>query len=137
MSTTRIPVERRLCDDRYVVRAELPGVDPRSLRVTYRGGELRLEAVREPTIRPLPIHSEFRYGTLFRVIPIPPGVKSRSLRARYANGILEVAGHMGAIEACGFPLTVPVEASDTDRTGFAQPGPRSRLRNATVRPGSR
>jgi HSP20 family protein len=108
MSTTRIPVERRI-GDRYVVRAELAGVDPvADLRVMYGGGGLRLDAVRDERGHPRGARTEFQYGTLFRIIPLPAGVQSRTLKARYANGVVEVSARMGAVEPNRWPMAVPV-----------------------------
>lgn len=45
----RIPVEEAISGRRFVLRAELPGIDPdEDLRITCAAGELRLDVCREP-----------------------------------------------------------------------------------------
>jgi HSP20 family protein len=84
-----IRVEEYRGEDRYVVRAELPGVDPaRDLYVTAHHGMLRLYAHRGRSGDAT--HSEFRYGSAFRTLVLPVGAREDEITARYANGILEV-----------------------------------------------
>ncbi|MGN6795666.1 MAG: Hsp20/alpha crystallin family protein [Streptosporangiaceae bacterium] len=77
-------------DGEYVVRAELPGVDPeKEVEVSVRDGILSIRAERkEEQIRKS--HSEFRYGVFSRQIALPPGADEEHVEASYDKGILEV-----------------------------------------------
>ncbi|MFC4907027.1 Hsp20/alpha crystallin family protein [Actinomadura gamaensis] len=76
--------------DSYVVRAELPGMDPdKDLEITVSHGMLRIRGERQTEEREAH-RSEFRYGSFSRAMPIPAGVKSEDIKARYDKGILTV-----------------------------------------------
>ncbi len=77
-------------DGHYVVRAELPGVDPeREVDVSVNEGILSIKAERrEEEIDKT--HSEFRYGSFSRRIVLPPGADEDHITASYDKGILEV-----------------------------------------------
>jgi HSP20 family protein len=86
-----VDVEER--DDKIVVRADLPGVNPDDFRVDIEDDALVLQGerrtVREDTrggIR----RSERSYGSFRRVIPLPPGVNPEAVEARFENGVLEI-----------------------------------------------
>jgi HSP20 family protein len=85
-----MPMEDFVRDGRYVVRAELPGVDPeREVDVTVGGGILSIKAERREE-RFGKAHSEFRYGSFSRRIPLPPGADEDRIDASYDKGILEI-----------------------------------------------
>lgn len=104
-----IRIEDHLDGDQYEIRAELPGIDPaRDLRVTYAGGELRLDVVRKETQTDKG-RSEFHYGSFFRVIPLPPGIKEETMAARYVDGILEITATVGEPESPVKEIPIKVE----------------------------
>ncbi len=74
----------------YVVRAELPGVDPeKEIDISVSDGILSIRAERhEEEIDKT--HSEFRYGSFSRRIVLPPGADEDHIEASYDKGILEV-----------------------------------------------
>lgn len=85
-----LPVEDYVKDDHYVLRAELPGVDPgKDLDVTVSDGVLRITAERRDETEGAH-RSEFRYGALTRSMPLPAGADEEHAQASYSNGILEV-----------------------------------------------
>jgi len=76
---------------RYVVRAELPGLDPeRDVEVTVEAGVLTIRAERREETKE-GRRSEFRYGSLTRSITLPEGADPDKVTAKYAKGILEVS----------------------------------------------
>jgi HSP20 family protein len=83
-------VEDYVRDGCYVLRAELPGVDPeKDIDVTLSMGVLTIKAdKREETEGKH--HSEFRYGTFARSVSLPAGTDDRHVEAVYDNGVLEV-----------------------------------------------
>jgi HSP20 family protein len=85
-----VRVEEYLEDDGYVVRAEMPGLDPaKDITLTVSATELTIEANR-PEHRHEQGSSEFHYGTLRRSVTLPRGVDTSTVRALYDAGILEV-----------------------------------------------
>jgi HSP20 family protein len=90
-----IRTEEYIEDDTYVLRAELPGIDPaKDVRITYVDGALRLEVTRTEEQRDK-LHSEFHYGAFFRTIPLPTGAKEKTIAAVYDKGILEITVEIG------------------------------------------
>ncbi|MFB9905410.1 Hsp20/alpha crystallin family protein [Allokutzneria oryzae] len=82
-------LEDCVMDDKYVLRAELPGMNPDDIKVTIKGGELSIEAERSDE-RMEKTRSEFRYGAVKRTISLPPSVDPSAIEAHYNAGILEV-----------------------------------------------
>ena len=85
-----IRIEEGQEDGAYVVRAELPGIDPeKDLELTVDQGVLTVRAERseksENTHR-----SEFRYGSFTRSVTLPTGVREEDVSAEYDKGVLTV-----------------------------------------------
>lgn len=90
-----IRVEEFARDGYYVIRAELPGVDPdRDISVQVDEGILTIQAERREEHHEQG-RSEFRYGTFTRRLPLPPGADESRVSARYEAGILEVTAPTG------------------------------------------
>ncbi len=84
-------VEEVARDDRYVIRAELPGLNPEEdIEVTVEGKTLTIHAERRQTDSG-PHRSEFRYGSLTRLVKLPARVDAQDVTARYERGVLEVS----------------------------------------------
>jgi HSP20 family protein len=99
-------IEDHLDEDRYVVRAEIPGVDPdKDVEITVDDGVLTISAERREEIKEKG-RSEFHYGSFLRRVSLPPGSKEEQLEARYQDGILEVTVPIGATKATRH--TIPV-----------------------------
>jgi HSP20 family protein len=89
-----IRIEDFLDDSGYVVRAELPGVDPTTdVHLSCHDGILRLRVERNADLRE-GLRSEFHYGSFERLIELPRGAREESTRATYRNGILEITVEM-------------------------------------------
>jgi HSP20 family molecular chaperone IbpA len=82
-------------DDRYVIRAEIPGIDPdKDLDVTVEEGVLTIRAERSE--REVDKHRrEIRYGSLSRSVVLPKGAKADDIRAEYTDGMLTVSVGLG------------------------------------------
>jgi HSP20 family molecular chaperone IbpA len=77
-------------DGLYLVRAELPGVDPvEDIEVTVRDGQLTIKAERTQTDETTG-RSEFSYGSFARTIELPVGADEDDINATYDRGILTV-----------------------------------------------
>lgn len=75
----------------YTVRAEVPGLRPEDLDVTVSGNHLILAGEkRESTEKKEKdyYHTESRFGSFRRSIPLPQAVDPADVEAEYANGVL-------------------------------------------------
>jgi HSP20 family protein len=90
-STAPIRTEAYVKDGRYVVRFELPGLDPDTgLNVSVEASVLSVHAER-PGGEAGKYHSEFRYGLFDSHVTLPAGADTSDVTATYENGILEVS----------------------------------------------
>ena len=84
-------VEELVRDNHYVIRAELPGLDPANdIEVTVEGRTLTIHAERRQQDEE-PHRTEFRYGSATRSVRLPARVDAQDITARYRKGILEVS----------------------------------------------
>ncbi len=86
--------------DNLVVRAELPGVNPKDVDVNVTGNLLTIKGERrqdEETKREDYYMREISYGAFERTITLPEGVNADKIEASYKGGVLE--------------LTMPAEAA--------------------------
>lgn len=92
-----IRVEEVHEDDRFVVRAELPGLDPeRDIDVTVEHGVLRIHAQRHRDEKE-PQRTEFRYGALARDVRLPQGAIDDRITAFYEDGMLTIEVAVGPV----------------------------------------
>jgi HSP20 family protein len=73
------------------IRAELPGVDPNELDVSVTNNQVVIGGEKKETQETKEkgyYHSEARYGSFRRVIPLPEGADSEKVDAQYAHGVL-------------------------------------------------
>jgi HSP20 family protein len=103
-------IEEYRDDDRFVVRAEIPGVDPaKDVTILAEDGLLRIGAVRLEETKD-EARTEFRYGTFHRTITLPPGTREDTITAAYANGILEITMKIG--EPRQSSRTIPIAVTN-------------------------
>lgn len=89
--THLIRVEDTVENGRYVVRAELPGIDPdKDVEVSVRDRRLMIKAERTEKKQEKG-RSEFRYGSFERTVTLPPGAQEEGIEATYAKGVLTVS----------------------------------------------
>ncbi|MFI6455769.1 Hsp20/alpha crystallin family protein [Streptosporangium amethystogenes] len=89
-----IKFEDYIKDDRYVLRAELPGIDPdRDVDITLSNGVLTIHAERRDEQRDQQ-RTEFRYGSFTRSITLPGDVDENDVKASYDKGVLEVSAKL-------------------------------------------
>ena len=83
-------IEDYVEDGNYVLRAELPGLDPeKDIQIQVQGNELSIIADRSVEKHDK-THSEFSYGKFVRTVRLPAGALPDEISATYAAGILEV-----------------------------------------------
>ncbi|WP_327341439.1 Hsp20/alpha crystallin family protein [Streptomyces europaeiscabiei] len=102
-----IRVEEHLADGAYVLRAELPGIDPaKDVEITVEEGVLTLRAERvEETMEKH--RTEFRYGTFARSVRLPAAARGDEATAEYKDGVLTVTVPVPEEEQTG-ARTIPV-----------------------------
>ena len=99
-------------DSDVVVRAELPGIDPKNVDITVTDDTLPLkgEAKTEHEERGRNyVRRELRYGSFIRTLPLPSEVKGDLAKASYKNGILEIRVPKGERAK---PKSVKVEVAE-------------------------
>ncbi|MEU8717415.1 Hsp20/alpha crystallin family protein [Streptomyces sp. NPDC048663] len=98
MTMPAVRIEDYTKDDRYVLRAELPGMAPEDIDVVIGDGVLTVEAQRsEQDIDKS--HSELRYGAMSRSVTLPSGADEDDVKADYTDGMLTVSVGLGVEKA--------------------------------------
>jgi len=86
-----IRLEEYVEDDKYVIRAELAGIDPaKDVEVMVGSGYLTIRAERSDKTSGKH-RSEFRYGSFSRTISLPVNADEDAVTASYRDGILEIS----------------------------------------------
>jgi HSP20 family protein len=97
-------VEVSLKDGKYNVHAELPGLEPKDVKIEVENDALVIQGERkfekeenEGGVQ----RTERQYGMFYRSIPLPEGVKLDQAQAKFHNGVLEI--------------TIPVEEQQSNK----------------------
>ncbi|CQD15134.1 Hsp20/alpha crystallin family protein [Mycobacterium sp. 050128] len=103
-------LEDEMKDGRYIVRAELPGVDPaKDIDITVREGQLSIKAERTEK-KDFDGRSEFSYGSFVRTVSLPAGADEDNIQATYDKGILTVS--MAVLEPKATERRVTVQSAN-------------------------
>jgi len=97
----------------YVVKADLPGVNPKDIHITVEGDHLILRGERKTdreTKKRDFSRREVFYGAFQRTVPIPRGLRAEAIKAKYHGGVLEITAPM---EKTHLPKEVKVEVEKT------------------------
>jgi HSP20 family protein len=93
----------------YVIKADLPGVNPKDIHIMVEEENLILQGERkmdrETKGRDFSRREVF-YGTFQRTVPIPRGLRAEAIKAKYRDGVLEI---MAPVEKPHLPKEVKVE----------------------------
>jgi HSP20 family protein len=76
-----------------VVRADLPGIDPKNVELMVEGDRLMIRGERRETKEEKGteyFRREVAFGRFERTVALPPGVDPDSVKAAYHEGVLEV-----------------------------------------------
>jgi HSP20 family protein len=93
-------------NNRLVTRVDLPGMKKEDVSVEVADGYLALSGERKRETEEKKddfYHSEREYGSFYRTVPLPEGVKIEDVEATFSDGVLEVS----------IPLTARPEAKVT------------------------
>jgi HSP20 family protein len=86
-------IESYVDSGKLIVRADLPGIDPKDVEITATGDQLTIRGKREQQHEEKGrdfIHREVAYGGFERVVKLPGGVNPDEIQASYNNGVLEL-----------------------------------------------
>jgi HSP20 family molecular chaperone IbpA len=109
--THYIPVESYTEDGKFVVRADLPGVDPeKEIEVKVDGDVLTIHGERHEEEHDNG-HSEVRYGSFTRSVRLPKGATAGDVVATYDAGVLVVSVPMA--QTAAEPIKVPVQRAES------------------------
>ena len=88
-------------DNRLVVKADLPGMKKEDVKVEVTDGHLAISGERKTEAEERKenfFRSEREYGSFYRTVPLPEGVKLDDIKATFADGVLEVSVPLPARE---------------------------------------
>lgn len=81
-------------DGRLVTKADLPGLKKEDVKVEVTDGRLAISGERKTEVKEEKdrfYRSERQYGSFYRSVPLPEGVKLEDVKATFAEGVLEVS----------------------------------------------
>jgi HSP20 family protein len=86
-------VESRVENGNLIVKADLPGIDPKEVTISVMGNQLTIEGERKREEKKEEkdyLYREVAYGKFLRTITLPEGVDADKVKASYKNGVLEI-----------------------------------------------
>jgi HSP20 family protein len=91
----RIPLDVMENDEEFIVKADVAGIDPDNIEITYTDNNLSIKAEildeREEKSEEGRYHlRERRYGTFSRTISMPGTVDVENIQAETENGVLKI-----------------------------------------------
>jgi HSP20 family protein len=105
-----VRVEDYLDEGTYVVRAELPGIDPeKDVEVNVENDMLTIRGERREETKEKN-RREFHYGSFQRTISLPRGVDPAQITASYHDGVLEV--RVPAHEEDKSSVRIPIQRAE-------------------------
>jgi HSP20 family protein len=102
-------------DNRLVTRVDLPGMKKEDVKVEVTDGYLALSGERKHEAEEKKddfYRQEREYGSFYRAVPLPDGVKLEDVKATFAEGVLEVSVPL-APKPVAAKKTVPIEEPKT------------------------
>jgi HSP20 family protein len=87
-------IECHLEAGNLIVKADLPGIDPKDVNVSVLGTQLTIEGERkrEKTEEGEGyMYRELPYGKFARVLTLPEGIDADKVKTAYKNGVLEIS----------------------------------------------
>jgi HSP20 family protein len=83
-------VETHFDNDKWIVRCDLPGVDPKNIDVSTVGNTLTIKATRERRSTESKDGEQVSYGRFEHTLTLPRGVNAEQIKANYQHGVLEL-----------------------------------------------
>lgn len=104
------PMDAFTRDNHYVIRIDMPGVDPKDLDIQVEGRVLSIKGERKGEEKAHYLRETFR-GKFERTLRLPQGLATDKLEARYQNGVIEISVPLPA-QAVGRKVPVRIEAAE-------------------------
>jgi len=102
-----------------VVRIDLPGIDPKDIKVKFEEGELVVTGERkaEKEIKEEGYYrKEAAYGIFERHMTLPKGIKESEIKAEYDKGVLEISvPRMPRTDVAPKAKEIPVKLPKVDK----------------------
>lgn len=98
-------------DQRLITKIDLPGLKKEDVKVEVADGYLAISGERKTESEEKKenvYRRERSYGSFYRAVPLPEGVKLDDVKATFADGVLEVSAPIAA-PAAAKPRTVAIE----------------------------
>jgi len=86
-------IESHVDKDTLIVKADLPGIDPKEVSLSVTGNQLTIEGERKREEKKEEkdyFYRELAYGKFVRTLTLPEGVDTDKIKASYKNGVLEI-----------------------------------------------
>lgn len=87
-------LESHMSNGNIVVKADLPGIDPKEVSISVTGNQLKIEGERKQEEKKEDkdySYQEVRYGKFSRMMTLPDGVDPDQVKANYKDGVLEIS----------------------------------------------
>lgn len=87
------PVECFIRNSNFVVRADVPGMEPKDVEVSLLGNALTIKGERkrkEEVTKENYLRREIAYGAFERRLTLPEGTEADKVKAEFKNGVIEV-----------------------------------------------
>lgn len=113
--TSFVPsIDLQETDNAYVVRAEMPGIDPNNVNISVSNGALELQGEKreeKESGEKGNAWTERRYGAFHRHIPLDQEIKEEEIKATYKDGILRI--EVPKAEKSTSRKTIPIETEQS------------------------
>jgi HSP20 family protein len=86
-------IESHVDKDTLVIKADLPGIDPKEVSISVTGNQLTIAGERKQEEKKEEkdyFYREVAYGKFTRTLTLPEGVDADKVKATYKNGVLEI-----------------------------------------------
>jgi HSP20 family protein len=96
-----------------VTRIDLPGVKRENVTVEVTDGQLLVSGERKQEIEEKKenvYRTEREYGSFYRAVPLPEGVKPEEVKATFADGVLEVTVPLPSRPEAAKPKKIEIQA---------------------------
>ena len=112
-------------DDTLTIRVDLPGLTKDEVKVDVTPDAITIQGERKKEIEEKgdgQYRLERAYGTFFRAVPLPEGVKPAEVKATFRNGVLEVTAPVPAQNKAPQSHQVTIEDASAERKTKAAGG---------------
>ena len=110
----RPAIESYVDGEKFIVRVDMPGINPKDVDIKVAGDVLTIKGSREEkreTDKPHYFRREVHYGSVERSISLPAGMKAEDLKATFDHGVLELSAPMPKEVA---PKAIKIQIAGTE-----------------------